>query len=91
MKKKIPKVVRVIKLVNLILSIVVLIGFATGIFMLNFTDEEALGTKFVGFSVLVTIFLLMPLFLYVRLRGKKLKDYTLTPENIEKWRNKLDE
>ena len=32
----------------------------------------------------------MPLFLYDRWNGKKLKDYTLTEENIKKIKNKLE-
>lgn len=83
-------VVKVIKITNWVLTIAVLLGFATGIYLLNFTDNESVGTKFIGFSIMITIFILTPLFLYLRFKGKKLKDYTLTPENIEKWRNKLD-
>lgn len=83
-------VVKVIKIINWVLTIAVLLGFATGIYLLNFTDNESVGTKFIGFSIMITIFILTPLFLYLRFKGKKLKDYTLTPENIEKWRNKLD-
>ena len=32
----------------------------------------------------------MPLFLYDRWNGKKLKDYTLTEENIKKIKNQLE-
>jgi len=33
----------------------------------------------------------MPLFLALRWKGKKLKDYTLSEENIRKMREKADE
>ncbi|MCY4560965.1 MAG: hypothetical protein OXC03_01340 [Flavobacteriaceae bacterium] len=44
------------------------------------------GSLVVGFSVLVKVFVLMPIFLYHRWNGKKLKDYTLTKENFDKMR-----
>jgi hypothetical protein len=43
-----------------------------------------LGNKIVGFSVLAGAFVFMPVFLVHRWRGKKLSDYTLTQENLEK-------
>jgi len=82
---------KIIKKINLILCILILLGLGVGLYILQFTDDTQLGNKFIGFSVLITVFILVPLFLFVRLRGKKLKDYTLTPENIKKWREKLDE
>ena len=48
------------------------------------------GDKIIGFTVLIGVFIFMPLFLYDRWNGKKLKDYTLTEENIKKIKNKLE-
>ena len=50
--------------------------------------QSKLGDKIIGFSVLIAVFIFMPLFLYNKWKGKKLKDYTLTRENIKKIRNK---
>jgi len=46
--------------------------------------QSKLGDKIIGFSVLIAVFIFMPLFLYNKWNGKKLKDYTLTRENIKK-------
>tara|TARA_A100001011_G_scaffold51596_1_gene49661 strand:+ start:173 stop:412 length:240 start_codon:yes stop_codon:yes gene_type:complete len=45
------------------------------------------GNKVVGFTVLTAAFIFMPIFLVHRWKGKKLKDYTLSKENLEKLRN----
>tara|TARA_B110000003_G_C16634896_1_gene528017 strand:+ start:846 stop:1109 length:264 start_codon:yes stop_codon:yes gene_type:complete len=51
--------------------------------------KSEIGDKIIGFSVLIGVFIFMPLFLYDRWNGKKLKDYTLTEENIKKIKKKL--
>lgn len=59
------------------------VGFYVKVFM----ENEILGNKIIGIAVLAVVFVLMPIFLYVRLHKKKLKDYTFTPENIKKMRD----
>ena len=49
-----------------------------------------IGDKIIGFTVLIGVFIFMPLFLYDRWNGKKLKDYTLTEENIKKIKHQLE-
>ena len=44
------------------------------------------GDKIIGFTVLTSAFLFLPLFLYHRWKGKRLEDYTLTEENLKKMR-----
>ncbi len=70
-----------------LLLLLILIGIGTG-FFLRSTDETALGDKFIGFSILCFVFVLMPIFLVHRWRGKRLQDYTLTKENMERMRDK---
>ena len=48
------------------------------------------GNKIVGFTVLTATFIFMPIFLVYRWKGKKLKDYTLSKENLEKLRNSYE-
>ena len=48
--------------------------------------EFGLGERIIGFSVLAGTFLYLPLFLYHRWKGKRLKDYTLSEENLKKMR-----
>ena len=45
------------------------------------------GNKIIGFTVLTAAFIFMPIFLVHRWKGKKLKDYTLSKENLEKLKN----
>ncbi|HET8838356.1 MAG TPA: hypothetical protein VFM82_05100 [Flavobacteriaceae bacterium] len=70
-----------------ILLVLVLSGIGTG-FYFQFSEEPALGQKFIGFSVLGFAFVLMPIFLVHRWRGKRLQDYTLTKENLKRMREK---
>ena len=54
--------------------------------------EEApvTGNKFIGFGVVGLFLLAMPLFLIAESRGKKMKDYMLTDENIRKMRERRE-
>ncbi|MDA0200310.1 MAG: hypothetical protein O2878_00505 [Bacteroidetes bacterium] len=67
----------------------ILISLATG-FILNTSGDALLGNKIVGFTVLTAAFVFMPAFLVHRWKGKKLKDYTLSKENLQKI-NDLDQ
>lgn len=62
-------------------------GIFTGFYIRSF-HSYALGEKIVGFSVLFGVVVYMPLFLVHRWRGKRLQDYTLTPENLAKMNDK---
>lgn len=75
------------KIVILILSILIAIAIGTG-FYFRLNDDMALGDRIIGIAVLASAFILMPIFLYHRWNGKKLKDYTLTEENMKKMRDR---
>jgi len=45
----------------------------------------------IGLSVLIGAFIFMPIFLAIRWKGKKLKDYTLSDENLKKMREKAED
>ena len=62
-----------------------LCGLAYGTFHKNSIDT-AQGDKIIGFSVLFAVLIFLPLFLYHRWKGKRLKDYTLSEENLRKMR-----
>lgn len=70
-----------------ILSILILVAIATG-FYFRLNDEPLTGDRIIGIAVLASAFILMPLFLYHRWKGKKLKDYTLSDENIKKMKER---
>ena len=69
------------------LLLVILAGIGTG-FYFRMNDQVQLGDKVIGIGVLGFAFVLMPIFLVHRWRGKRLQDYTLTKENMERMRKK---
>ena len=80
-----------------ILFTLLIIGFVVGFFLKSQVDKSQalLGEKVIGITVLVMAFILFPFFIYHRSKGKKLSDYTLTKENLDKInknkaKNKLD-
>ncbi len=75
------------KLVIKTLAISILIAVGIG-FYYRLNDDVILGDRIIGIAVLASAFILMPIFLYVRWKGKKLSDYTLTKENMDKMRDK---
>lgn len=70
-----------------ILGITILIAICVG-FYYRLTGELLIGDRIIGISVLASAFILMPIFLVVRWRGKKLKDYTLSEENLKKMKDR---
>ena len=75
------------KLFMKILGIAILIAIGVG-FYFRLNDDVLTGDRIIGISVLASAFILMPIFLVVRWRGKKLEDYTLSDENMKKMRDK---
>ena len=71
------------KILIKILSYLVFIGIFFGIFYKEIIDGK-IGDIIIGVSVLVGTLIFMPLFLVQRWKGKKLKDYTLSEENLKK-------
>ncbi|MCB0462997.1 MAG: hypothetical protein R2816_02025 [Flavobacteriaceae bacterium] len=43
--------------------------------------------KLIGFGVVILFFIVFPLFSYYRWKDKKVEDYMITKENIDKMRN----
>lgn len=79
------------KKVVFVLFILVLAGLITGYYLINFGDDIILGKKFVGYSILVGIFIVMPIFLYFRFKDKDFRKMTWTKENIERWKKNMKE
>ncbi len=50
----------------------------------GFMLEVEYSQKLVGFGVLGLFFVVFPLFSYYRWKGKDIKDYMLTQENLDK-------
>ncbi len=73
-----------------ILFIVIIIALGAGFYIKN-SQEDTTGDIIIGISIIAITFILMPLFIYNQSKGKKLKDYMLTQENLEKMRDKKGE
>ena len=54
-------------------------------------ENEALANKFIGFGTVGLFLIAMPMFLFKESKGKKMKDYMLTDENIKKMQGKKSE
>ena len=74
------------KKIILLLFICLIISISIGFYFK--VQNEDLGNKIIGFSILVLVFVFMPLFIYNGWRDKKLSDYTLSNEDIEKMKSK---
>ncbi|MBW2961918.1 hypothetical protein [Mesonia aestuariivivens] len=76
------------KYVILTLFILIVLGIATGFYVRIFEEDLKTGDIIIGISVLTSCFIMMPLFIYHRWNGKKLEDYTLSPKNIKKMKDR---
>ena len=70
-----------------LLFISILISLASGLYFKNSLDE-VIGERIIGFTVLTGAFIYLPLFLYHRWKDKRLKDYTLSEENLKKMKER---
>lgn len=71
-----------------ILQLFVLISILGICYGLYIKPENAQhGDLFIGLSLVLLMFITMPLFIYRRWKNKDVKDYMLTKENIKKMRD----
>lgn len=80
-------------MMNLLMKILgILILGAIGVgYYFRINDNVLTGDRIIGLAVLASAFILMPIFLYQRWKGKKLKDYTLSDENLKKMKDRNQE
>ncbi|MEJ1221670.1 hypothetical protein [Sediminicola sp. 1XM1-17] len=74
--------------------IVAILLASLGSIIYGFTLMDAnplLGNKYIGFGTVGIFLIAMPLFLIKESKGKKVKDYMLTEENIRKMQAKNEE
>ena len=69
-----------------ILGSLILIAIITG-FGYKLTGDDLTGDRIIGIAVLAGAFILMPCFIYHRWKGKDLKNYMLTDENLRKMKD----
>ncbi|MDE3742372.1 hypothetical protein [Maribacter polysaccharolyticus] len=71
---------------------IVIASFGSIIYGFNILeDQESLGHKCIGLGTAGIFLLAMPLFLFKASKGKKMKDYMLTEENIKKMKEEKAE
>lgn len=69
--------------------IIVIVSFSSIVYGLNLDDDRAdLANKCIGAGTVGIFLVAMPLFLVTESKGKKMKDYMLTEENIRKMQDK---
>ena len=68
----------------ILLFVISIIGTSIG-FYIKPEDPET-GNLFIGLSIVLGFFVVMPLFIYHRWKNRSVKDYMLTKESIEKMR-----
>lgn len=74
---------KTIHFITLLAFIASLLSIASG-----FILEVHYAQKLIGFGVLGLFFVVFPLFSYYRWKGKNIKDYMLTQENLDKMKAK---
>jgi membrane protein YdbS with pleckstrin-like domain len=77
---------KLIKTITAILFLVAVILIVSGLVL-----DAAYNQKLIGFGVVTLFLLVFPLFSYYRWKGKDIKDYMLTKENLEKMRESQKE
>jgi hypothetical protein len=61
---------------------------AFGSICVGYAIESVYSEKLIGFGVVGLFLIVFPLFSYYRWKDKKVEDYMLTKENLEKMREK---
>lgn len=74
------------KYLILILFLITLGSILTGLFF-----ESIYSQKLIGFGVMGLFFVVFPLFSYRHWKGKNIKDYMLTKENLDKMRENQED
>ena len=68
--------------------IIILALASIGSIMIGYLITNDFSEKFVGFGVIGLFIFVFPLFIYYRWKGKDMKDYMITKENLDKMRNR---
>lgn len=75
-----------------IISLVLIASITSIVYGFNISEEDVvLSNKCIGFGTVGIFLVAMPLFLIKVSKGKKMKDYMLTEENILKMQGKKKE
>jgi len=65
----------------------ILTSLFIGFLIKNYQNNQILGEKIIGSTVLFSVIIFLPIFLYYRWKDKDIKDYTLNKENYDRMKN----
>tara|TARA_B100000941_G_scaffold137940_1_gene97747 strand:- start:114 stop:368 length:255 start_codon:yes stop_codon:yes gene_type:complete len=54
------------------------------------SNDVIIGNKWIGVTVFISFFIFMPIFLYHGWKDKKLENYSLSKENLQKMRETIE-
>lgn len=66
--------------------ILILTILSLGLIVFGYISDTETPEKYIGFGVAILFLLVFPLFSYYRWKGKDIKDYMITRENLDKMR-----
>ncbi|WP_340201366.1 hypothetical protein [Ascidiimonas sp. W6] len=73
-----------------IIFISILLAICVGYYYKN-SGDHIFGDRLIGIAILASAFILMPIFIYYYSKGKNIKDYMFTQENLNKMHQKNSE
>ena len=69
-----------------LLTLVLISSFSFGFYQKSINEE--IGNKIIGYSVLVLVFVYLPIFIYNGWKNKSIEDYMLSNDKLKKMRGK---
>lgn len=69
-----------------LLTLVLISSFSFGFYQKSINEE--IGNKIIGYSVLVLVFIYLPIFIYNGWKNKSIEDYMLSNDKLKKMRGK---
>lgn len=69
-----------------LLTLLLISSFSFGFYQKSINEE--IGNKIIGYSVLVLVFIYLPIFIYNGWKNKSIEDYMLSNDKLKKMRGK---
>ena len=72
------------KIILRVLFVLILLFLITGYYIKSIEESEIFGEKILGITVLFSVMIFLPVFLYHRWKDKDIRNYMLTKENFDR-------
>ena len=72
------------KIILRVLFVLILLFLITGYHIKSIEESEIFGEKILGITVLFSVMIFLPVFLYHRWKDKDIRNYMLTKENFDR-------